>query len=249
MQPLISIITPVFNSSQTLDECIVSVLKQTYDNWELILADDCSTDDSIDIIRRYQSADSRVLCVRLETNSGPAQARNAALSIARGRWISFLDSDDWWDENKLLRTFEFAELNQSTLTYTAYKRVKADGSVSNMIDVPATLTYSQLLKNTAILTSSVLINTTEIGKIKMEEVYYDDFVCWLNILKKINLAKGINEDLVRYRITHGSVSRNKFHSAVQVWKTYRNIEQLGATKSFFCFVCYLVNAVKKYRFQ
>jgi teichuronic acid biosynthesis glycosyltransferase TuaG len=243
---LVTIVTPVYNSGATIADCIDSVLAQSYENWELVLVDDCSSDNSEEQIRRYLGADKRIFFHRLQENSGPAAARNFAINEANGRWIAFLDSDDVWLPEKLERTIRYAITKNSALTYTAYKRIDTNGQVSPKIIVPETLTKKQLLGNTAILTSSVIVDLEKVGAVRMRDVYYDDFVCWLEILSTVKCAFGLNEPLVHYRLTPGSVSRNKVRSAFKVWRIYRDVEGLSFASSVFNFINYSANALFKY---
>lgn len=247
-EDLISIIMPAYCAKSTIGEAIQSVLEQTYPNWELIVANDCSPDDTALIVEAFSRQDKRVMLVNAEINGGPATARNLALCKARGRWIAFLDSDDFWLPTKLSKTIEFAKLNDSALTYTGYKRVNADCTVTgDYISAPSSLNYYQLLGNTAINTSTVLIDRSKTGVFFMKNTYYDDFACWLDILKRGFIAYGLNVDLTRYRVLSGSVSRNKIKSAFEVWKAYRNVESLGLVMSSKYFVTYALNAFLKYK--
>jgi teichuronic acid biosynthesis glycosyltransferase TuaG len=245
---LISIITPAYKAASVIGATLQSALDQTYPHWELLVADDCSPDDTREIVREWQARDPRIRLIALEQNGGPAAARNAALAQAQGRWIAFLDSDDVWLPNKLERTLSHARTHHAALVFTGYRRISDDESrTGEYIGVPCTLTYSQLLGNTAIATSTVLLDRELCGEVRMQRVYYDDFTCWLGILKRGYVAYGLDEDLMRYRVMPRSVSRNKGRSAREVWKTYRDVEQLGLLPSAWYFSRYAVNALRKYR--
>jgi teichuronic acid biosynthesis glycosyltransferase TuaG len=245
---LVSIITPAYRAAAVIEQTITSVLAQTYQNWEMLIADDCSPDDTRLVIANWAQRDPRIRLISLPVNSGPAQARNAALAEAKGRWIAFLDSDDLWLPEKLARSLEFAQRHGAALVYTGYRRIDVDGQRNGeFIQVPPRLTYRQLLGNTAIATSTVLIDRRQTGDIRMAQVYYDDFVCWLGILKRGLTAHGLNEDLMRYRVLPKSVSRNKRRSAREVWKIYRSTEQLGRFAASWHFLNYAARAILKYR--
>jgi teichuronic acid biosynthesis glycosyltransferase TuaG len=244
---LVSIITPAYNASTCLPATIASVLAQTYPNWELLIADDCSLDDTRKIIAKWADKDPRIRLVALLINSGPAAARNASLSEARGRWVAFLDSDDLWLPEKLAQSIAFAQRQDAALVYTGYRRIDVGGQrTGQYIRIPPRLTYRQLLGNTAIATSTVLIDRRQTGHIHMAQVYYDDFVCWLDILKRGLTAHGLNEDLMRYRVMPKSVSRNKRRSAGEVWRIYRTTEQLGRLAASWYFLKYASRALMKY---
>lgn len=247
-EDLVSIITPAFRAAATIEATIKSVQAQTHTAWELLVADDCSPDKTREIVAAYAVRDARVRLIAMERNGGPATARNGALSQASGNWIAFLDSDDLWLPNKLERSLAHARIHDAALTFTGFRRISHDGArTGRYIGVPCTLNYRQLLGNTAIATSTVLLDRSKCGDIRLQRVFYDDFACWLSILKRGWLAYGLDEDLMRYRMTTGSVSRNKRRSAQEVWKAYRRIEGLDPVTSAWCFTRYAVNALRKYR--
>ncbi len=244
---LVSVIMPAYCSGEFIADSILSVIHQTYPDWELLVADDHSSDQTADIAAYYASLDHRVKLIPALANSGPAAARNRALSLAKGRWIAFLDSDDIWLPTKLAETIEFAIANDAALTYTAFRRFTGTAT-GRLISVPSSLVYRQLLRNTAIATSTVLVDTQLTGAIRMKSVYYDDYACWLQILRRGFVAYGLRKDLMRYRVVAHSVSRNKIRSSVKVWSTYRQTEKLGLLLSCYCFVHYALNALIKYCF-
>jgi teichuronic acid biosynthesis glycosyltransferase TuaG len=247
-QHFVSIIVPAYRAATTIGETIESVRAQTHQQWELLIADDCSPDTTREVVAEWEQRDPRVRLIQMPSNGGPASARNGALAVARGRWIAFLDSDDLWLPEKLERSLAHALHHHAALVYTGYRRISADGRrVGRYISVPPTLSYRDLLGHTAIATSTVLIDRAVAGEVRMRAVYYDDFVCWLSILKRGHLAYGLDEDLMRYRVLTGSVSRNKGRSARQVWATYRLVEGLSLLPSAWHFGRYAVNAIRKYR--
>lgn len=248
MNDLVSIIMPAYRVEKIISDSIHSVLNQSYSNWELLIADDCSPDGTAAVVSKFSTLDPRIKLISCITNGGPASARNSALSVAKGRWIAFLDSDDIWLPSKLDETIRHSVHMNAAITYTGFCRTTHDlTEVGDYISVPNSLSYQQLLGNTAIATSTVLIDRNITGNILMEKVFYDDFVCWLGILKKGLIAHGLNKDLMRYRVVSNSVSRNKKRSALEVWKVYRKVERIGLIKSFWYFSSYTINAFLKYR--
>ena len=244
----VSIITPAYNASVYISEAIDSVISQTYKDWELLVTDDCSTDSTLDVVAKYSKYDSRIRALRNPENTGPAGARNNSLSYASGRYIAFLDSDDFWIPEKLEKQISFMTENRVAFSYTQYRRIDESGYITgHLIDVPDMMSYTRLLCNTAIATSTVMLDSQVIGDVRMQNTYYDDFVLWLEILKKGVIAYGLHDDLMRYRVLRGSVSRNKWHSAKMVWKTYRDIEGLSPLYSALCFLRYSFNGFMKYR--
>jgi len=247
-QDLVSIITPAYKAAAYVGETIASVLAQTHGDWEMLVADDCSPDDTRTAVAQWAARDPRVRLIPLAKNGGPAAARNAALAQAQGRWIAFLDSDDLWLPRKLERSLAHAQSNDAALVFTGFRRISFDGARTGAyIPVPRTLNYRQLLGNTAIATSTVLLDRAQCGEVRMQRVFYDDFACWLSILKRGLVAHGLDEDLMRYRVMPASVSRNKKRSAQEVWKAYREVEHLGPLASAWHFGSYAFHAWRKYR--
>lgn len=247
LPPLVSIITPVYRCAGVVGETIQSVLAQTYPRWEMLIAEDCSPDNTREVIEKWTAIDPRIKLIKLDRNGGPAMARNAALSHAQGRWIAFIDSDDLWLPKKLEQCLEFARLHDAAFVFTGFRRIPSSGGEpGRYIGVPATLDYRQLLGNTVIATSTVMLDTSRTGPIRMRKTYYDDFDCWLQILKTGITAYGLNTDLMRYRMMEKSVSRNKGKSAVKVWRAYRDLEGLSIPLSVWYFLQYAVRGVLKY---
>lgn len=245
---LVSIIVPAYCASKHIEETIKSVISQTYCDWEMIIIDDCSSDNTCKLVEYWCEKDTRIKLYHMPVNSGPAATRNMGLENANGRWIAFLDSDDYWLPQKLETSIEFAVKNNAAIIFTGFRRTNADGSkIGQYIPVPDTLNYQDFLGNTAIATSTVLIDKIKYRDIRMQSVYYDDFVCFLEILKSGLTAYGLDKDLMRYRIMSGSISRNKFRSALEVWKVYRDIEKLSLSRSIWSFLNYAVRALIKYR--
>ena len=245
---LVSIITPVYNASRFIDETIKSVQAQTYKEWEMILVDDCSTDNSYDIIKKYSKDDERIKYIKLEKNSGAAVARNTAIANSKGRYIAFLDSDDIWYEDKLEKQINFMKDKNIGFSFTSYELMSEDGELLNKtIKVPSKIDYNNYLKNTIIGCLSVIIDKEKIGDFRMPNIRANqDMATWLYIMRDRNcVAYGLNECLAKYRLVNGSISNNKVKAAKSVWNVYRNIENLSLIKSSYVFVGYVINAVLK----
>jgi teichuronic acid biosynthesis glycosyltransferase TuaG len=235
--PLVSIITPSWNVEGLIEETVRSVQAQTFADWELLIADDCSTDQTPEIIAEIGERDPRVKLIRQQKNGGPALARQAAIDRAQGRYLAFLDSDDLWLPEKLTRQLAFAREKRAALSYTAFRRINETNTVTGrLIEVPASLTYGQLLKNTAIATLTAMVDREIAGPVVMKNEGYDDFCLWLSILARGHTAFGLNEDLARYRVRGSSVSSRPMRSAKWVWQIYRNVEHLSLVRSAWCFV-------------
>jgi teichuronic acid biosynthesis glycosyltransferase TuaG len=244
---LVSIIMPAYNAAATIERSIASVQDQDHRQWELLVVDDCSRDDTGEIVSRLASRDARIRYIRQERNSGSGAARARALSEARGRYLAFLDSDDLWLPGKLTRQLQCLAQHLGGFCFTAYRRFSDDpGSPGRMIPVPAQLTYREALGNTAIATSTVLLDRSRAGRIEIRDVYHDDLVLWLSIMRQGVVALGLDEDWVRYRVARGSKSHNRMRMARMVWRTYRDVEGMGVAHSAWCFLQYATRAWLKH---
>lgn len=237
---LVSIITPVYNCEKYISQTIDSVISQTYENWEMILADDNSPDNSAKIIAEYAAHDSRIKYIKLTQNGGAALARNAALEKANGRYIAYLDADDLWFPTKLERQIDFMTKNNIAFTCCDYEKIENDGTPLNkVIHMPKTISYEQLLRNTIIQTVGVVVDTEKVDKtlITMPNVRRgQDSATWLKMLHNGVEFVGQNEVLAKYRRVPQSLSSNKFNAMKRTWYLYRNVEKLSLMKSLWCMV-------------
>lgn len=246
-QPLVSIITPVYKAEKFISETIKCVQEQTYQNWEMLLVNDQSPDDSVEIINKFAEQDKRIRLLNLEKNSGAAIARNTAIKNSKGNYIAFLDSDDLWHPEKLTKQIKFMEERNLAFTFTGYELMDEDGvKKGKIVQVPESIDYDGLLKNTIIGCLTVVLNKEKIGEIEMVNIRTrQDFVLWLNILKRGHIAHGLNEVLAFYRKVEGSISSNKVKAAKRNWEVYRKIEKLSLFKSIVSFTGYVYHALKK----
>ncbi len=244
---IVSIIMPAYCAANYVGEAIRSVQAQNLTDWEMLVVDDGSTDNTPTIVTGYAASDSRIKLIR-QPNAGPALARQVALGAAAGRYVAFLDSDDYWLPGKLARQLEFMAERNAAISFTRFRRINQDGSqVGHLISIPDQLDYCGLLCNTALATSTVIVDRERTGPFRMTNTYYDDYALWLNLLKRGHIAHGLQEDLMRYRVVAQSVSRNKGKSARMVWHTYREIEHLSPLVATWCLAHYALNAWRKYR--
>lgn len=244
---LVSVIVPVFNAEKYIKRTVESVKAQTYDNWELILVNDCSSDNSLKIILDLADKDKRIKVISLDENSGPAVARNMGIKAAKGSFIAFLDADDLWLPEKLEKQLKFIEEKDCAFSYTSYKYADEDGNVikTHDINLPEKLSYKQALKNTTIFTSTVMFNLEKIDKdeIYMLDVKSEDTATWWKILRKIDFAYGLNEPLSYYCRSHGTLSSNKAVAIRRIWNLYRKSENLNVFYSFYNFCFYALHAM------
>lgn len=244
---LVSIITPIYNGENYIEECINSVLNQSYKDIEMIIVDDGSTDDSEIIISKYTNKFSFIKYIKCYENKGVWAARNIGIENAKGRFISFLDADDLYKKNKIENQMNFMLKNNYAFTYTSYDLIDENNtSLNKIIEVKEYEDYNSLLKGNNIGCLTVMIDTFKIKTpIKFENYHHEDFVLWLKILKNDVTAYGLNEVLSSYRKTKSSVSHNKIKSAIWTWNIYINIEKLSLFKSLFCFYKYILNGLSK----
>lgn len=232
---LVSIITPSFKSERFISQTIESVLAQTYQNWEMIIVDDVSPDNSNEIIEAYCKRDSRIKLIKLEKNSGPAIARNRAIEEAKGRYIAFLDADDLWKPEKLEKQINFMEEKNCALSYSAYETMSEEGVLQNkFIMPPLKISYKDLLKSNYIGCLTAVYDTQKVGKIYMPLINKrQDYGLWLKILKKTDFAYGLDESLAIYRIMSNSVSSNKYKLLKFNYLLFREHEKFSSIKSFY----------------
>ncbi len=247
MSELVSIITPCFNSENFLDECITSVMNQTYKNWELLIVDDNSSDNSSIIINSYTKEDNRIKPIFLSDNIGPASARNVAILKAKGKYLAFLDSDDFWLPEKLKVQINFMKKNNYSFVFSSYSVLSyKQPKVKYEISVPKKISYTKYLKNTIIGCLTVVIDKEKFKTIQMPNLRSShDMALWLDLLKQEKFAYGIQQKLAVYREHKSSNTSNKFRAVYDVWNVYRKCEKLNIFYSTYNFIFYVLNAFKK----
>jgi len=244
---LISIITPLYNSKKFIEETIESVLNQTYYNWEMIIVDDCSSDNGIEIVNHYKKQDNRIKLIKLKKNSGGAVARNTAIKEAKGRYIAFLDSDDLWHPKKLEKQIEFMQKNNYAFTFTKYQQMTEDSNlIDKFINVPEKISYRKALLINPIGCLTVIYDTQKVGKVYMPLIRKrQDYGLWLKILKKEGYGYGLNENLAYYRLRDNSISASKMNLVKYQWKLYREVENLSIVESTFYLGCVTMSKLLK----
>ena len=261
---------PAYNASATIEHSIRSVLAQTYPHWELLVVDDGSTDATVDIARRV-SAGTNMRLLEIGGRMGPAAARNAALKIASGRWIAFLDSDDLWLPEKLERQLAFMRKTGAALSFTAYRRMNETGRMlPRVIEVPTTVSYRQLLRSNCIGCLTAMFDRQrfagatfpDLGLLEDHRwiawlgvtgrVGHEDYGLWLSLLRDDGsggttriVAHGLNEPLALYRVGTTSFSGNKLRAAAFQWTLYRRTEKLPFLRSAYLFAHYAARGLFK----
>ena len=249
---LISIVVPVYNAEKFIIETLESIRFQSYENWELILVDDASNDDSVNVIKRYFADNivlQRVLVLENETNRGPAFCRNRGIKEARGTYLTYLDADDYWYPQKLKVQYEFMKNTGCFFSFTGYEFANCEGVPSGKrVHVPETITYSQALRNTVISTITVMFNRKQIPDELLcmpESCKREDTATWWNILKHGYTAFGIDEILSVYRRHSGSHSANKIRAVWGTYQMYRCQEKMGILRSICYTTLYAFAAIRR----
>ncbi|MCD8182115.1 MAG: glycosyltransferase [Bacteroides sp.] len=248
MRHLVSVVIPCYNGELFIKDVITSVLSQTYTDWEMLVADDCSTDNSADIIKRYCEKDARIKYLKTKCASGsPCEPRNIAIKEAQGRFIAFLDSDDVWLPDKLeeqLRLFD----ERTAVVFSDYEKIDEDGKREcRVVAAPRETSYKELLKGNVIGNLTGVYDTQKVGKVFCRKVNHEDYVLWLSILKKGYIARNTGAIHALYRVRKKSLSANKFAVLSWQWNVYRNIEKLGFIRSAYYFAHYAYRAFIKSR--
>lgn len=247
-ESLVSIIMPVYNCKDFIGITLDSVIAQTYQNWELIIVDDCSTDNTADVIASYADKEPRIRYYKLSTNSGAAISRNTAVDQAKGKYLAFLDSDDVWFPEKLKRQINFMRQNGYTFTCTSYIKIDDKGNYLNRtIRAKAVSDYDAILKRNP-GNSTVIYDAEVLGKFKIPNIRKrNDYVMWLQVIKKAKNLYGLDEPLGCHRIRNGSLSKNKAGLVGYHWKVYRDIEKLSIIKSSYLIIYWIIVTAFKLR--
>ena len=245
----VSIVTPTYNSGKFIERTAKSVLNQTFQDWEWILVDDLSKDDTKDILKKLEKEDSRIKCYFSETNQGSGPTRNKAIEIANGEYIAFLDSDDIWIPEKLQLHVDFMEKKESVFSHTSYgfidendTTIKKTYHVSNF-----PIKYKDLLKRTEISCLTAMYNQKKIGKFYMPDLRKkQDYALWLSILKKGHVSDPLDVETAFYRQHINSATSNKLYLILKHWKFLNQNEKLNWFQSLYYTISWGLGGFKKY---
>lgn len=246
---LVSIITPTFNSEKFIVETMQSVQNQTYQNWEMILIDDCSTDNTVSIINTFSAKDPRIVLHQLSKNSGPAKARNKGIESSKGKYMTFLDADDIWFPDFIETSIKTIEDTGVPFVFSSYRRSDENlNFVYSDFIVPKKVTYTDILKTNSISCLTAFIDVEKLGKKTMPEIFKrQDMGLWLQYLKEIPFAYGVKEPKAIYRIRANSLSRNKSNLLKYQWQFYREVEHLNVLESIYYMTHWMYRGFIKYR--
>lgn len=239
--PHVSIIMPAFDSARYIAESIRSVQAQTFHDWELLVADDASRDETRDIVRSFSEADARIRLLCLETNQGAGAARQKALDAAKGRFIAFLDADDLWKPEKLFKQLLFMEQTGQPFSFTFYDLMDEAGKpLRKRVEAPQPLTYRQLFRCNFVGNLTGIYDTAVFGKATISHIRRrQDWMLWQTILKKLGAAFPVPESLASYRVREDSISASKVKMLRYNYAVYRKFHGFGRLHSLFCMVAFL----------
>lgn len=248
MSYLVSIITPCHNAGGVISHTIDSVLAQTYSEWEMLIVDDCSDDNSAEIIKQYAQRDNRIKYFKTSKPSGsPSQPRNIGIENAKGDYIAFLDADDMWLPCKLEKQIAFMVSKNIMLSYTYYEKMSWDEQRNERIITTNSQTdYKNLLKSNVIPCLTAVIHRDIIGSTRFKQIPQEDFCFWLDILKKGYMAYNLCEKTALYRVAKDSRSSNKLDMFVGYWNVIRNHQNISFIKCCYYMLTYTVFGFAKF---
>ncbi|MFH6965996.1 glycosyltransferase family 2 protein [Flavobacterium sp. FlaQc-28] len=241
MKDLVSILTPTFNAEKFIRATIKSVQEQTYENWEMILVDDASTDNTVSIIEDFAQRDNRIKLFKFSENRGNGFARNAALDKATGKYIAYLDADDLWFPSKLEKQIQFLNANNLHFTFSYYDSIDEEGNnLNRRVESPNPLIYKQLFFCNYVGNLTAIYDADYFGKIILETSQKrQDWRLWLTILKQIKTAEAIPESLAFYRIRKDSISSSKFKLIKHNFGVYREFHRYNFMSSVLLMMRFL----------
>ena len=244
----IDIIMPNYNSDKYLSKTIESVLNQTFKNWKLIIVDDNSNYETKQVLKKYENH-TNINIIWLKKNMQAAYCRNLAIKNSKSDYIAFLDSDDIWKKDKLLKQLHFMIINNYDFTYTNYMAFIDGDNKKNLKEIlpPKHFSFEQFIKNTSIGTSTMIIKRSTIGDIQfINTKICEDYFFKCQILKKVNYAYCLQENLTEYRIRKNSLQSNKIRNFYWIWYINKNYNQLNTFKNLCSVFSISFNSLIKY---
>ena len=248
---LFSVIIPAYQCEKWIEQAILSVQQQTEQNWEIIVIDDCSADQTWELVQKTAAKDKRIRAYRNPQNQGVAESRNRGMALARGKYIAFLDGDDRWLPNKLAAQYQVLSKEKCDVCYASYLYIDENGNKSGKVyDVPRHFSKEDFLKENFIGCSTAVFSKSFADGISLRKEYqHEDYVFWLELLEKGASFCGVKDPLVEYRLLSSSRSANKLQAAKGRWKIYRNFMNFGVCKSLWYQIQYSVRGVRKHLFK
>ncbi len=247
--PLVTIIMPAYNMEAFIAEAIDSVIAQSISDWELLVIDDCSTDDTQRIVADLANKDPRIQLLVNEENMGVSRTRNRGMAMSRGKFVALLDSDDYWKPQMLEKMVARAEETGADIIYCSYELVDEQGKkVCNDFIVPEETTFEESIVRSVILPSAALITSALAKEAQFPtNMYHEDIALWFQLLKEGKTARGVTEPLVLYRQRSGGRSSDKIISACRRWPIYRKHLGMSPLQSVSAMVRYAYYGLIKYK--
>ncbi len=247
--PLCSVIIPAYNASRFIEDTVKSVIAQTFPEWECIVVDDCSTDNTFELVSAIAENEPRLRVIQNSENMRVAKTRMAGVAAARGKYVAFLDSDDMFVPEKLERQIDLLESTRSDFVCSSYELVDENAEPLGIVScVPSKIKQDDLLSENCIGCSTVVCNKNLILRHPFnDEFFHEDYVCWLGCVKDCGCILGIEEPLVRYRFMQGTKSRNKLRSAYGVYSVYRKYCKMNLFKTAKYMLGYIKLKRRKYQ--
>lgn len=239
----VSIIMPVYQAGRTIEKAVSSVIAQSYEHWELIVIDDFCPDNSCKQIESLIANDSRIIQIKNIYNEGVAASRNKGIEQAKGEVIAFLDSDDYWHENKL--SLQLDRINEGyDVVCSNYFRVSSD-KILFKVRSSEIFDYSDMLKSNKIGNLTGVYRCDHIGKIYQKNIGHEDYLMWLEIVRATHEVYCVQQNLAYYQVTNNSLSANKLQAMIWQWKIYRRELRFSKMKSIWLFMYYIYLSFKK----
>jgi len=240
----------MYNGERFVSQTIESVLNQSYTNWEMIVIDDGSKDKGPDIVNQYALNNDKIKLFS-QPNGGSAAARNNGIRRAKGQYIALLDADDTWNPDFLQKQLKLMKDKNALLVYSSHTRIdEHNNECLRPFIVPEKISYHDLLKTCYISCLTGVYDTSQFGKVYLKEdmkSLRDDYVYWLEIMKKVKVAYGNKEIIANYRILSSSLSRNKRKVIIPHFKVLYQVEKLGLIRSLFYLANWAIIGFLKYR--
>lgn len=240
---LISIIMPSYNAASTIVCCIKSVQQQDYLHWELLVTDDGSTDNTVELVRKLCSDDPRISVEVNPVNSGASFSRNQSINRSKGKYIAFLDSDDIWVANKLESQIRVLEAGYDVVCSHYHTFIDDISKIKATRTFPEQFSYRDMLCGNKVGNLTGIYNQEKLGKVYQQKIGHEDYVMWLELVKRADKVFCVQEPLAYYRLASNSISGNKFKTSLWQWKIYREQLGLGVFKSVYYWLCYAFNAI------
>ena len=241
----ITVIVPSYNKKPYISKCIKSVINQTFENWNLIIIDDCSNDGTQEVLKQFETS-KKVEIILLKKNKGPSFCRNLGLRLTKSEYVAFLDADDFWDLNKLENQINFMKKENTNLSYTDYYSIR-DNILIKKTNLPSNLNYKDFIKNSSINTCTMIIKRSLIGNLKFKKLnLLEDYIFKCEVLRKNVIAKKFEACDTAYRLSNNNRSSNKIKNLIYLWKLNKKHNNLSFFKNLNSCLSIIFNSIKKY---